>query len=135
MRPPLRGPWIDPENNETRLSQTHSGIVKFFEFPVRIPEISHRAFHLCWQRHHSPKVMNVTGFSQIKGRYKDQKRAMIRGITAAFVNNRGGDASEVDIIISEVELSDWASGGALCSDGLERFAATGTFATDPLERT
>lgn len=75
MRPPLRGPWIDPENNETRLSQTHSGIVKFFEFPVRIPEISHRAFHLCWQRHHSPKVMNMTGFSQIKGRYKDQKRA------------------------------------------------------------
>jgi hypothetical protein len=45
------------------------GIVKFLEFPVRKAGLSHRAFHLYWQRHHSPHVMNITGFSRYMRKY------------------------------------------------------------------
>lgn len=65
----LPGPWVDPEIHEELPWTNPNGIVKFFEFPVRIPEMSRRAFHLYWQRHHSPHVMNVTGFSQFIRKY------------------------------------------------------------------
>lgn len=39
------------------------------EFPVRMAAMSRRAFHLYWQRHHSPNVMNVTAFSQFMRKY------------------------------------------------------------------
>jgi len=65
----LPGPWVNPEPREDRPWSSHSGIVKFFEFPVRIDAMSRRAFHLYWQRHHSPNVMNVTGFSQFMRKY------------------------------------------------------------------
>ena len=66
---PLPGPWVDPEVHEDAPWSTSDGIVKFFEFPVRIPAMSRRAFHLYWQRHHSPNVMNVTGFAQFMRKY------------------------------------------------------------------
>lgn len=69
LLPGQPGPWVDPENQETAPWLTADGIVKFFEFPVRIPEMSRRAFHLYWQRHHSPNVMNVTGFAQFMRKY------------------------------------------------------------------
>jgi hypothetical protein len=69
MSDPLPGPWVDPEIFEAKPWTSHKGIVKFFEFPVRIPAMSRRAFHLYWQRHHSPNVMNVTGFSQFMRKY------------------------------------------------------------------
>ena len=65
----LPGPWVDPEHNETAPWTNNHGIVKFIEFPVRLPTMSHRAFHLYWQRHHSPNVMNVTAFSQFMRKY------------------------------------------------------------------
>ena len=65
----MPGPWVNPELVEDEPWLTNSGIVKFFEFPVRIPEMSRRAFHLYWQRHHSPNVMNVTGFAQFIRKY------------------------------------------------------------------
>jgi hypothetical protein len=43
--------------------------IKFMEFPVRKLGLSRRDFHLYWQRHHSPHVMNVTGFSQYIRKY------------------------------------------------------------------
>lgn len=43
--------------------------VKFMEFPVRLPALSRRDFHLYWQRHHSPHVMNVTPFAQYIRKY------------------------------------------------------------------
>jgi hypothetical protein len=46
-----------------------TGLVKFLEFPVRKPGLSHRDFHLYWQRHHSPHVMNITGFSRYMRKY------------------------------------------------------------------
>lgn len=41
-----------------------SDALKVMEFPVRLPALSRREFHLHWQRHHSPHVMHVTEFSQ-----------------------------------------------------------------------
>ncbi len=40
------------------------GPLKLMEFPVRLPSLSRREFHLYWQRHHSPHVMHTTAFSQ-----------------------------------------------------------------------
>ena len=70
----LPGPWVDPEKREPEPWLTHDGIVKFLEFPVRIDAMSHRAFHLYWQRHHSPNVMNVTGFAQFMRKYNSGHR-------------------------------------------------------------
>jgi hypothetical protein len=66
---PSPGPWVDPEHQYGSAWTATRGPVKFLEFPVRIPEMSHRAFHLYWQRHHSPHVMNATGFSQFMRKY------------------------------------------------------------------
>lgn len=74
MSAALPGPWVNPELQEKEPWSTHDGIVKFFEFPVRIPAMSHRAFHLYWQRHHSPNVMNVTAFAQFMRKYNSGHR-------------------------------------------------------------
>lgn len=66
---PTPGPWIDPEDRDGAAWTATRGPIKFLEFPVRNPVMSHRAFHLYWQRHHSPHVMNVTGFSQFMRKY------------------------------------------------------------------
>jgi len=63
------GPWVDPEKTEAEPWRTHTGIVKFFEFPVPIKTMSPRAFQLYWQKHHSPNVMNVTPFAQYMRKY------------------------------------------------------------------
>lgn len=68
-RAPIPGPWVDPEKIDMSPWSNQDGIVKFIEFPVRIPSMSHHAFHLYWQRHHSPHVMNATGFSQFMRKY------------------------------------------------------------------
>lgn len=65
----LPGPWVDPERVEPQPWLHNDGIVKLMEFPVRHPAMSRRAFHLYWQRHHSPSVMNVTAFSQFMRKY------------------------------------------------------------------
>jgi hypothetical protein len=46
-----------------------TALVKFLEFPVRKPGLSRRDFHLYWQRHHSPHVMNITEFSRYMRKY------------------------------------------------------------------
>jgi hypothetical protein len=60
---------VDPERVEPEPWLNNDGIVKLMEFPVRHPAMSRRAFHLYWQRHHSPSVMNVTAFSQFMRKY------------------------------------------------------------------
>jgi hypothetical protein len=66
---PSPGPWIDHERREETPWKSQQGIVKLLEFPVRIQAMSRRAFHLYWQRHHSPHVMNATAFSQFIRKY------------------------------------------------------------------
>jgi hypothetical protein len=69
MSAPLPGPWVDHEKSDEEPWLTHDGIVKFVEFPVRKAGMSRRAFHLYWQRHHSPHVMNTMPFSQFMRKY------------------------------------------------------------------
>jgi hypothetical protein len=65
----LPGPWVDPEAADPTPWANNQGMVKFIEFPVRIPAMSRRAFHLYWMKHHSPHVMNVTPFAQFMRKY------------------------------------------------------------------
>jgi EthD domain len=69
MTASLPGPWVDHEAIVAEPWSSQAGIVKFIEFPVRRPDMSRRAFHLYWQRHHSPHVMNATGFAQFMRKY------------------------------------------------------------------
>lgn len=77
--------------------------------------------------------MPIIQIQMLMGRDIDQKRAMIRDMTEAFTRNCGGHASEVNIVISEVEYTDWASGGVLCSDANHQPASNGGCA-DQAER-
>lgn len=74
MTYPDPGAWVNPEVTEPAPWRTRSGIVKFFEFVVPIPEMSPRAFHIYWQKHHSPNVMNVTVFAQFMRKYNSSHR-------------------------------------------------------------
>jgi len=68
------GPWVDPEAQQAAPWSTHDGIVKFFEFAAPIATMSPRAFHLYWQKHHSPHAMHVTAFSQFMRKYNSTHR-------------------------------------------------------------
>jgi len=50
------------------------------------------------------------------GRTADQKRALVKELTEAFVRAAGGNAQSVQVVLSDVEKSDWAAGGQLYSD-------------------
>ena len=63
------GPWVDYEAVEAEVWKSQLGIIKLIEFPVRNPKMSRRAFHLYWQKHHSPHVMNLTSFAQFIRKY------------------------------------------------------------------
>ena len=68
------GPWVNPEETEEEPWKSHEGIVKFFEFPVPIAGMSPRAFHLHWQKHHSPTAMYTTPFSQFMRKYNSSHK-------------------------------------------------------------
>jgi len=40
----------------------------------------------------------------------------VRELTDAFVNAAGGTPESVNVVITDVDKSDWGSGGELCSD-------------------
>jgi hypothetical protein len=63
------GLWVDYDATDPTPWANNLGMVKFIEFPVRIPAMSRRAFHLYWMKHHSPHVMNVTPFAQFMRKY------------------------------------------------------------------
>ncbi len=50
------------------------------------------------------------------GRTVDQKRALAQALTEATVRTLGGSAASVDVIFSDVQRHDWATGGRLWSD-------------------
>ncbi len=67
----------------------------------------------------------------LKGRSIDQKQNMTREMTEVFVRHCGGEASEVNIIIQEVEAANWACGGVLCSDIAEHRPNSSSGASGP----
>ena len=50
------------------------------------------------------------------GRTVDQKRALAQALTEATVRTLGGSAASVDVIFTDVQRHDWATGGKLWSD-------------------
>lgn len=51
-----------------------------------------------------------------KGRTVEQKRALAAALTEATVRTLGGSPDHVDIVFTDVERHDWATGGVLWSD-------------------
>lgn len=58
-------------------------------------------------------VIHVEMFS---GRSREQKRAMVKALTDAFVSTAGGKPESVFVVISDVDKENWGAGGELCSD-------------------
>ncbi len=50
------------------------------------------------------------------GRTVEQKRALAAALTEACVKTLGGSADGVDVIFTDVQRHDWATGGRLWSD-------------------
>ena len=50
------------------------------------------------------------------GRTADQKRAFAQAVTEAVVQHLGGTPSGVDVIFTDVERHNWATGGKLWSE-------------------
>jgi len=50
------------------------------------------------------------------GRTVEQKRALAQALTEATVRTLGGSAEAVDVIFTDVQKHDWATGGQLWSD-------------------
>ena len=52
------------------------------------------------------------------GRTIEQKRALARALTDATVQTLGGSADHIDIIFTDVQRQDWATGGKLWADAV-----------------
>jgi 4-oxalocrotonate tautomerase len=50
------------------------------------------------------------------GRTVEQKRALAQALTEATVRTLGGSPEAVDVIFTDVQKHDWATGGTLWSD-------------------
>jgi 4-oxalocrotonate tautomerase len=46
----------------------------------------------------------------------EQKRALVEGITQAFVDAYGATPEQVQVFIHEVDHENWAKGGTLAAD-------------------
>lgn len=60
--------------------------------------------------------MPVIRIEMFPGRSLEQKRAIAKSVTEAFVGASGATAESVHILYTEVERADWAVAGQLCSD-------------------
>ena len=49
-------------------------------------------------------------------RTQEQKKQLVKELTDAFVNTCGGNKEAIKILITEIEESNWSSGGVLTSD-------------------
>ena len=60
--------------------------------------------------------MPIIRVEMFAGRTEQQKRALVRELTDAFVNAAGGTPESVNVVITDGDKSDWGAGGELCSD-------------------
>ncbi|MGB3176789.1 MAG: 2-hydroxymuconate tautomerase [Albidovulum sp.] len=63
--------------------------------------------------------MPIIRVEMFPGRSADQKRALVKELTEGFVRAAGGTEQSVHVILSDVEQSNWGSGGALYSDKIK----------------
>jgi len=60
--------------------------------------------------------MPIIRVEMFAGRTLDQKRALAKALTEAFVSTAGSTPASVQIVFVDVEKSDWAVAGTLYSD-------------------
>lgn len=60
--------------------------------------------------------MPIIRVEMFAGRSEAQKRAIVRELTDAFVRTAGGTPASVHVVLTDVDKSNWGSGGELCSD-------------------
>jgi 4-oxalocrotonate tautomerase len=51
-----------------------------------------------------------------EGRTPEQKKNLVKAITAAVVETLGGKPEAVDVILYDIQKSDWATAGELWSE-------------------
>jgi 4-oxalocrotonate tautomerase len=60
--------------------------------------------------------MPIIRVEMFPGRTTDQKRDMVKALTDAFVATAGGNPTSVHVVITDIEKSNWGTGGELNSD-------------------
>jgi len=60
--------------------------------------------------------MPIIKVDMFTGRTREQKRALARELTEAFVRAVGGKPESVTIVFQDVAKEDWAVAGALMAD-------------------
>ncbi|MFZ5567270.1 MAG: 4-oxalocrotonate tautomerase [Pseudomonadota bacterium] len=65
------------------------------------------------KRSHTMPTIRVDMF---EGRTPEQKREFVKAITEATVKTLGSSPEAVDVIITDIKKSDWATGGVLWSE-------------------
>ena len=60
--------------------------------------------------------MPIIRVEMFSGRTTEQKRAMVEALTKAFVETAGGNPQSLQIIIDDVDKTNWGTGGQLASD-------------------
>lgn len=60
--------------------------------------------------------MPMIKVEMFSGRSDQQKRALVQALTDAFVETAGGTPESVQIILTDIDKSDWATAGTLHSD-------------------
>lgn len=60
--------------------------------------------------------MPIIRVEMFEGRSVEQKRAMVKEVTDAFVRTCGGNPASINVVITEMEKDMWATNGELFSD-------------------
>ncbi len=60
--------------------------------------------------------MPIIRVEMFKGRTRDQKRALVKELTAAFIRTCGGKPEGLQIVVSDVEKEDWGSDSEFAID-------------------
>ncbi|WP_108658566.1 4-oxalocrotonate tautomerase [Acuticoccus kandeliae] len=60
--------------------------------------------------------MPIIRVELLEGRTVDQKRALVKEVTEAFVRTCGGNPASLQVVISDVPAENWGNGGELMSD-------------------
>lgn len=63
--------------------------------------------------------MPIIRVEMFKGRTREQKRALVKELTDAFVRTAGGKPEGLYVVITEVETENWGTGGELFADRLD----------------
>lgn len=60
--------------------------------------------------------MPIIRVEMFPGRTAEQKRALVKELTDAFVKTAGGTPDSVFVVLEDIDKSNWGIAGELCSD-------------------